>query len=163
MFHYTWAVRTVVGLVERWREQRTKEPTEYIFDRMVNSGKDRAKKREIELLFEYSENQSDALHRYGIYRGCHSFRDRCEVTPLQASDLLAWSVYQRGLNELTGKLPEDIAIEIYDQFVGSKRVYAGICTRQQLQKFVSESVANPELFREPLIFPMEFPYAKARS
>jgi len=34
--HYTFAVRSVIGLIERWREQENiRERTEYVFDRMA--------------------------------------------------------------------------------------------------------------------------------
>jgi hypothetical protein len=164
-FHYTWAVRTLIGLIEQWRANRTTEPTEYIFDRMQKTGKDRDKKREIELIFDRCENQPDVLRRYGIFKGCYSFRDRCEVTPLQASDLLAWMVFQRGRYELTGKKPDSIAIEIFEAFTRSGKVYANIFTREQLQDGVSAWTTNPELYDElPYIIPEGvFPYAKTRS
>jgi hypothetical protein len=89
-FHYTWAVRVVIGMVENWRERkRIKEPTEYIFDRMSQG------RAEIDKVFADAEATGAALHRYGIFRGCHSFRDKAEVLPLQAADIFAWLLFQR--------------------------------------------------------------------
>jgi len=83
-FHYTWAVRAVIGFMEKWRlENGVVEPTEYIFDRMVK-GKER---NEIDRVFEEAGRVDDSFHRYGIYKGCHSFRDKSQVLPLQAADI----------------------------------------------------------------------------
>ena len=50
-YHYSWAVRSLIGFVENWRESRTLEPTEYIFDRMNSDKGDAGKKTEIESIF----------------------------------------------------------------------------------------------------------------
>jgi len=74
-------------------------------------------------------------------------------------------VFQRGRYELTGKKPDSIAIEIFEAFTRSGKVYANIFTREQLQDGVSAWTTNPELYDElPYIIPEGvFPYAKTRS
>ncbi len=69
--HYTWAVATVIGMIEKWREHKgIKEPMEYIFDRMSEG------KGEIDKIFRDAEKRDDALHKYGIHKGCHSLETK---------------------------------------------------------------------------------------
>jgi Protein of unknown function (DUF3800) len=94
-FHYTWAMRCLMGKIDHWRrEQRVTEPMEYIID-WIEPGDIRRK--EIELVFTQAENDPNAMSRYGAYPGCYSFRKRCDVLPLQATDMLAWLTYRRCL------------------------------------------------------------------
>jgi len=110
-FHYSWAVSTVIGLLENWREStRIREPIEYIFDRMTEG------RKEIEQIFLNAESKDDSLHRYGIYKGCHSFRDKAVILPLQAADMMAWLLYQRGLNDVSGKKGHPLTVETFDYF-----------------------------------------------
>jgi hypothetical protein len=98
--HYPYAVRCVIGFIEKWRVERgITEPTEYIFDRMTNG----ESKKEIQLAFEHAEDAPDALHRYGIYKGCLSFRDKSEISPLRAADMTAWCVFRRDHQRRTKK------------------------------------------------------------
>ena len=60
-------------MLERWREHNSiQEPTEFIFDR-----EDRKEnKKEIDSVFARAELETDSLHRYGIYKGCHYYPDK---------------------------------------------------------------------------------------
>lgn len=88
-YHYAFALRLLIGLFEQYRAMYGfTEPTEYIFDRMTKGDA----KKEIETVFNEAEKLEDELHKYGIYKGCHSFRDKYDVVPLQASDMAAWLV-----------------------------------------------------------------------
>ncbi|MFI5102983.1 MAG: DUF3800 domain-containing protein [Terriglobales bacterium] len=140
-YHYTWAIRSVIGRVEKWRsEHGIKEPIEYIFDRMAH----KRSKEEINLVFEQAESLPDSLHRYGIYKGCHSFRDKTEVLPLQAADILAWLLYRREQYRNSGlKLPA-IAVDTFNYF-NSRGLMAVYQTRKQLEEWVA---SRPEL-RQP--------------
>jgi Protein of unknown function (DUF3800) len=161
-FHYTWALTALIGLVERWRENRSDEPTEYILDYIGTTGTDLEKRLEIDSLFDYLSNREGAVKRYGISRGCHSFRHRCDLTPLQLSDFLAWSVLQRGHNLLTGKVPaNEEAARIWDRLTRSGKVYASMATHQQLKDGVSLMMRDPQRSREPYMLPRgEFPFCR---
>jgi hypothetical protein len=132
-FHYTWAVRNVLGLVEKWRAGRTAEPIEYVFDWMSDDQGQIEKRLEIDAIFASAATHPKSMERYGIQKGCHSFRDRCDVTPLQASDLLAWCTSKRSRNAISGQPPkEPIAVEIWNGFISSKKVWSASASRQEL-------------------------------
>ena len=152
-YHYTWAVRSLVGFVERWREKHTLEPTEYIFDRMNNNRSDAEKRTEIESMFDSTSDSKDALHRYGIYKGCLSFRWRCDVLPLQASDLWAWTSYQRSHHQVTSKPVKEIAIESFNSLTHHGQACAYMCSRDQLRDFVKQQSTAPSPYtgEPPLI------------
>jgi hypothetical protein len=140
-------------MIESWRLNRTVDPAEFVLDYMSNDTGQREKRGEVERIFDRFAQKPDALRRYGISNGCFSFRDKCDVTPLQASDLLAWSTMQRAHNELTGRTPKDIAIEIHDFFSRSANVYIAIANREQLRKAVADALKNPDYAHEPYINP----------
>jgi len=132
-YHYTYAVRCAIGFIEGWRiEQGISEPIEYIFDRMAK-GKS---KNEIDSVFSAAENEADSLHRYGIYKGCHSFRDKEELLPLQAADLLAYSVFQRDHYRLTGKEMNAITRESFKYFI-QRKLSARFQNRKELEDVVA--------------------------
>jgi hypothetical protein len=165
-FHYTWAVRVLIGLIERWRENRTEEPMEYIFDYLSNDEGQREKRQEIEVLFEHFSDRPDSMKRYGMYRGCNSFKDRRVITPLQASDFLAWLVFQRGWYEVTDRIPpHEIAKTTYDDFTRTEKVYVSMATREQIKEAVAQTSQYPEdQFWEPRVNPKgSFPYAAPRQ
>jgi Protein of unknown function (DUF3800) len=89
--HYTYAIRRVLGMIDQWRQNSMRnEPIEYIFDWLDTKD---SKRREIEAVFSLAEGQNEAFHRYGIFKGGISFRERQRNSPLQAADMLAWTVY----------------------------------------------------------------------
>ena len=133
-FHYTWAVRTVIGLIENWREKHNiREPFEYIFDRMSQG------RHEIDQIFTVAEAHDDALHRYGISKGCHSFRDKAVILPLQASDIAAWLVYQRALNDVSGKQANKITVETFN-YINDRHFKCGIFKREHLADLIAKEV-----------------------
>lgn len=141
MYHYTVAVRIVIGLVEQWRAARgMKEPMEYIFDRMT----EKKSKIEIDAVFEQAERFTDPLHSFGIYKGCHSFRDKAEILPLQAADILAWCVYQRALHHNSSKPVHQVAVETFDYF-HNQGLAAGTPTRSQLAEWVGREMEFRQL------------------
>lgn len=131
--HYTFAIRNLVGRMESWREENgIREPTEYIFDRETKG----PRKKEIESVFEQAENEDNCLHRYGIYKGGHSFRDKEVVTPLQGADIFAWCAYQRFV---TDRPVKKIAKETFNYFNEHKngKVEVLYQTREKLAEWVS--------------------------
>jgi hypothetical protein len=139
-YHYTWAVPNLIGSVERWRvKAKIAEPTEYIFDRMTKGDA----KKEIESIFEQAELKADSLHRYGIYKGCSSFRDKCDVLPLQAADIAAWLQYQKAMYEEYGKQPHPLAIKPWDALL-DKHFEGSFILRDVLADWVRKESADPK-------------------
>jgi hypothetical protein len=140
--HYSWAVRSVIGSIERWRlKSKIEEPTEYIFDRMTRGDA----KNEINAIFADAESRTDTLHRFGIYKGCHSFRDKADVLPLQAADLTAWLFFQQAMYVDYGKQPNPLAIEPWDTLLGNRNHFEGSgVVRAKLAEWVSKEVAHPK-------------------
>ena len=114
-FRYTYAVEACLGQVEKWRAGKNiSEPTEHIFDRMAKG----SAKEEIERTFRDAENSDHSLHRYGIYKGCHSFRDRSDVIPLQAADMLAWCAFRHDRLRMSGEeYPSQATVDTWNYFV----------------------------------------------
>jgi len=134
-FHYTYAVRAGIGHIERWRvNEKVHEPIEYIFDRMTKGDA----RTEIERVFAEAELLDDTLHKYGIYKGCHSFRDKADIFPLQAADMLAWLSQRAWAYEFEGAPMADYAIEAWNQFLLSGRVMAKGQTREHLERFIAK-------------------------
>jgi hypothetical protein len=132
--HYTFAVRTALGLIERWREQvKINEPIEYIFDRMT---KGTGAKGEIDRVFEDAEKLDNSLQRFGIYKSCHSFAGKGEVTPLQAADIVAWLVFQRMMADVKNRNPRDITIDSFNYF-SNRKLLATHYTREQLKDYLA--------------------------
>jgi hypothetical protein len=111
--HFTWTVRAVLGFIENWREkQQIKEPIEYIFSTMKGKPK-----REIDGVFDGALKIGNALHKYGIQPGCHSFRDMREILPLQAADLLAGCVYQADKVRVKGMAIPQYVADTFNYFL----------------------------------------------
>jgi hypothetical protein len=144
--HYTFAVRGIVGMVENWRERQSiaarSHPTEYVFDWM--EPKDRRRK-EIDSLFGDLEKEANADARYGLYQGCYSFRRRCDVLPLQASDLLAWAVRQRSQASEAHPMTA-IAVETFNElasFDDGRWLEAVMHNPKSLETWAKKKVADP--------------------
>jgi hypothetical protein len=137
-YHYTYAVRAAIGFIEDWRERSgIQGPIEYIFDRMVKG----PEKREVESVFEWAERRSDALSRYGIFRGCHSFQDKRDILPLQAADMLAWLSRREHSFRLGHVNYYEPAAETWNYFILGGRLEAKYQTRQAIMDWVSK---NPQ-------------------
>jgi hypothetical protein len=138
-FHYTWAVKNIVRLIENWRtENAIAEPIEYIFDRMSHG------REEIDGIFRDAEAQDDSLHRYGIYKGCHSFRDKADIIPLQSADMIAWLVYQRALSDNFSLQPHELTAQTFNYF-NQRGLKAGEFTRSELERCSGLTVESPDL------------------
>jgi len=134
-FHYTYAVEGCIGEIEKWRTSKgIHEPTEYVFDRMTKG----SAKKEIGRTFKDAEQFENNLYRYGIYKGCHSFRDKSEIVPLQAADLLAWCAFQHDRYRMEGRTYPDVAVDTWNYFV-THGLIAKYQTRQQLAAFVAKN------------------------
>lgn len=137
-YHYTWVVRNVLGQIHRWREANNiTEPIEYVFDWMKPGDASRV---EIENAFALVEENPDAKKQFGIYKGCYHFRDRCEVLPLQAADMLAWLLYRGTLHREEIRKVNEIALECLADFgghQGKQFLIGGNSTRPMVAKWVT--------------------------
>jgi len=139
-FPYTYALRGAIGFMENWRKKiGITEPTEYIFDTMTKG----AAKTEINRVFEEAIQMENTLHKYGIYKGWHSFRDSEEILPLQAADMLAWLSLRAYMYEHNRSSMPQFAIETWNRLLLSKKLYAKAQTRENLREFMSK---NPKPF-----------------
>jgi hypothetical protein len=88
--HYTFAIRTCIGHVLRWRKQNGHtQPMNYVFDRMGKG------KGEINKMFEVAlGGGEDALRDLGIYKDGWSFADKSGVVELQGADICAWETFR---------------------------------------------------------------------
>jgi hypothetical protein len=135
-FPYTYALRAAMGFVEKWRKKiGITEPTEYIFDAMATG----PAKTEINRVFEEAIRIDGALHKYGIYKECHSFRDSKEILPLQAADMLAWlSLRAYGYEHGQLSMPP-FAIETWNRLLLCGKLDAKAQTRLHLQQFMAKN------------------------
>jgi hypothetical protein len=132
---YTYALRAAIGFMEGWRKMiGITEPTEYIFDTMTKG----PAKTEINRVFEESIRMDDALHKYGIYRGCHSFRDSKTVLPLQAADMMAWLSQRAYAYERQEVSMPEFAITTWNRMLTSRKLFAKSQSREQLREFVAK-------------------------
>jgi hypothetical protein len=134
-FHYTYALRGVIGWIEKWRKEKgVQQPIEYIFDFMSKG----AAKTEINKVFEEAVRTTDPLRRYGVYPGCHSFGNKKEILPLQAADMFAWLSQKAHAFERQQLPMPDYALNAWNEFLGRGNIIAKYQTREQLQDFVEK-------------------------
>jgi hypothetical protein len=85
--HYTWAAKSVIGLLEEWRQQyKVSSPMQYVFDRGSLGQK------QIEQIWNDYSSHPTARSKYGIVPGGVMFQDKSMFKPLQAADILAWQM-----------------------------------------------------------------------
>jgi len=86
-FHYTFAVRCVMGEIANWRyESAIKLPMEYTFDRQSQG------RGEISAMWDAIGKHESWTATYGMERDGFAFRNKAEFKPLQAADILAWQM-----------------------------------------------------------------------
>jgi hypothetical protein len=86
--HYTFAVRTCIGHVHKWRKENGHtHPMTYVFDRMTKG------KGEIIDIFDAAlKGGGRELEDFGIYKDCWSFADKAGIVQLQGADICAWEM-----------------------------------------------------------------------
>jgi hypothetical protein len=143
--HYTYAIRRVLGMIDGWRRYDMRNQSmEYIFDWLDRND---SKRREIEAVFSLAEGQDEAFQRYGITMGGISFRERKSIPPLQAADMLAWTVYRAVLNEVENQKVNPIAFETFKDFYLHRHkmfIEGGYNKRQDLIEWVSAKGFQPK-------------------
>ncbi|WP_263411510.1 DUF3800 domain-containing protein [Terriglobus tenax] len=136
---YTYAVRSMIGFVEKWRmANKVSEPIQYIFDNLQGQTR-----KEIEGVFDGATKAGGSLEKYGITPQCHSFRDKKVDLPLQAADLWAWTVFKRDKARFERAEMEPFPVETFNFFVQNKGLLSSkYQTREQLKELAD---ANPSV------------------
>jgi hypothetical protein len=101
-FHYTFAVRQNCGKVAAWGKAHSPESTmRYVFDWMESA---LSARREIEYVMDGAMATSELnQERTGLaILSGYSFERKSSILPLQAADVLAWTVYQQMQKHLFG-------------------------------------------------------------
>lgn len=130
--HYTFAVKTILGFLEAWRDQRNIDtPIQYVFDQ-GSSGQ-----WQIEELWTKYRNYEGASRRFGIHPSGFMFQDRKVFKPLQAADILAWQTQnQIKRTALMGRDPDDRSLmhKGLKQLLDKTPVEVGFYSRAQMRK-----------------------------
>ena len=143
-YHYTWAIRHVLRLVWKWRDNSGQEARlEYIFDTL--KGKPKA---EIEEVMAQEE-----LGRPGYCKDHYMFGKRQECPALQCADLLAWGCFSAARlvfeNTPMHPLAED-TIRAYRAFRNREWLITAANTRETLEASFKKNLPGfpvlPEIY-----------------
>jgi hypothetical protein len=139
--HYTWAFRTLLDHLIRWREARgIVKPFEWVFDNA--NGRDRD---EIEMLMAQFE-----VDHPGHFEGRYSFRCRANVPCLQAADLLAWSTYSISREIFVRASADPFAVRSMQDFRNYQNGDWLTCltyAEEQLRQTIDDDLRNAEAVR----------------
>lgn len=142
--HYTYAVRSVMGMIHKWREANGLLGTqiEYFFDFM--EPRDR-RRREIEGVFASVGTPQENLVKYGLKRGGFNFKERCPLPALQAADMFAWTIYRAIQNEIGQAKANLLAKKAFKEFCLPQHglVVGGYNTREHLIDWVKSKGLSP--------------------
>jgi hypothetical protein len=95
-YHYTWAIRNILSLIDRWAQQANVTlPLEYVYDWM-DPKTQREAKAEIDTVMAQAEELACEAGKAGRYTN-YSFRRRQDIPALQCTDALAWTCYRFAL------------------------------------------------------------------
>jgi hypothetical protein len=142
-FHYTFAVRILMGLIKDWRfRYNIRLPMQYIFDREARE----EARAEIRATWEGIEKRQSWSIKYGIEKeDGYSFQNKCVYKPLQAADILAWqlnnhmrNVIMAGKDEMEHTHPNFKILRL------DQEMNMGYFQDHQLQDFIDRSLAAGE-------------------
>jgi hypothetical protein len=142
-YHYTFAVRSLMGRIKQWRlKYGITLPMQYFFD---NENRPDARE-EIDMMWRDVEKRSDWAQWYGIEReDGHSFQSRSIFKPLQAADILAWQMNSHMRNViLAGKHDEDDCHPNFRILRADQEIELGWVNEEQLQALVEKEIAYRE-------------------
>jgi hypothetical protein len=126
------------------RDQNIPDPIEYVFDWM--DVKD-PRRKELEELLENECERGTALSDYGLISGGYSFRHKEDVVPLQAADMLAWTLYNGIQLALDIKPITQLAGEGYSDFQNHRKANGwfkcGYLTDKQMEEFATKLPHSP--------------------
>lgn len=137
--HYTYAVRTLMLMVAKWRKSSgIVLPVRYFFD----TESDPALRKEIAIVWEHDEQREKWGFLFGIEkRDGYAFESRKVSKPLQAADILAWQMNWHMRNVIMrGK--EDIpnTHERFKILRENQDLELGFMTEQQLQNNIQHEI-----------------------
>ena len=139
-YHYTIAIRSLLGGMSRWRggfhSELKAQKCEYIFDWMAPRTDGR--REEVESVLTLAPKATDALTAFGGYEGFYSFRKRCDIVPLQAVDLLAWSYYQAARQFFMKSPVHPIARESLHDYGQDNWLDSRLWSKERLRQWVSD-------------------------
>ena len=83
--HYVWAVKSVLGFIDNWRQQfSVGVPMQYVFE-SGSLGED-----QVDAVWKECLLHKESERKYGIVPNGVMFQDKRHFKPLQAADILAW-------------------------------------------------------------------------
>jgi hypothetical protein len=146
-FHYTWAIRNTLDLLDRWAgDHGVLTPFEYIYDWMDPKAQ-KESRTEIETVMAQAEEGASALGHPGRYTN-YSFRRRGDIPALQCTDALAWTCYQYARFAHMGAPLSDIAQESWKDYdenhLNPEWLYAAGMKKQHLKDWVEKEIKVPE-------------------
>lgn len=124
--HYTFAFRCMMGALHAWMLEHghEKSTVEIVHDYLKPND---PRRKELQGVFDKARN-SDGV----------CFKDRCKITPLQATDILAWATYQKALNYDTQRSMSPFAKATIEDFAkrGPDWLRLGIYRGRELEERV---------------------------
>jgi hypothetical protein len=152
-FHYTWAVRHLLGFIENWRNSPpVARPVEYVFDWLERND---PRRREIENAIDQAEyfSRERGLSTRGFSK--YGFKRRVDTPGLQCVDAVGWTSYQYGLLNFFHTPLQESAKPSWKHFEGHLAqngwLQAVTVTKANLEKWVkleTEDGRTMELFRK---------------
>jgi hypothetical protein len=143
--HYVYAVRTVLGMIHNWRKDVGVEdqPIEYIFDYMDLHD---PRRMEIQKVFTSVGDPDGNFKMYGLSEDGFDFKHKEGLMPLQAADMLAWTVYQAMLHETKEKDAKEMTKVLFKDFYTAKHrqlLEGGYNNREHLIAWVRNKGYSP--------------------
>jgi hypothetical protein len=128
-------MRSSIGFIDKWRQEFEQDSSlRYVFDRVT---KGTGAKGEIERVMDKAIALSESENkRTGVQTLVgYSFESKKLILPLQASDILAWTVFQQMLAK--GEIRElNWAARSVSDYLGAK-IEAGYFDRARLEQWVA--------------------------
>lgn len=145
-FHYTWAIRNLISLLDGWAKSRGVETSyEYIYHWMDPKAQ-REARQEIVTVMEQAE---EGVKQSGVKRTYinYSFRADEEIPALQCVDAVGWTCYQVALKVFAETPLSEIAAESFHDFYRFKShedrwLIALTIERDKLRKWVERERAD---------------------
>jgi hypothetical protein len=142
-FHYSWAISTILAVVERWALlSKVTSHFEYIFDNMGKPSD--PKRREVEDILELCEEIAIKQGKAGQYAHW-TFRNRCELPALQCADIIAWTCYQHAMLVFRKTPMKQLATDMWNDFynhLNKEWLFPGTITRSNLEEWVKGEMAD---------------------
>ena len=137
-YHYTWAIRNIIGLLDAWAaEHRAALPFVYVYDWMDPKAQ-KEPKAEIDTVMAQAEHLATGRGNPGRYDK-YDFKKRLDIPALQCTDLVAWTCYKYALFALNKTPMSEIAQECWNDYYNLRReawLFVGTMTREQLKDWV---------------------------